>query len=272
MKLSKPAIISAAAAGAVIIIGAGYYYATQKQKNTDSIVTYSNPSPSLQPTISTSTTTAPSPTIMATGSQLVSLDNTWNQYTNSGLGFTLKIPKETWEQISCTKENNSYHTELGLVPIKVFEDTKSIYIKSEYTHKVSGESQQADGTYTFSKCDKVVTSLSTLKAEQAVTWNIKIVPINSDAELDQFLKQEYGKSCSLGTKTAATQTGVFDIQIKGDGKDLAETECPINYRTVVKYYPAKHVIAKWDMGQDDSFGDGKGTSYDDEMKKSFKFL
>ena len=33
------------------------------------------------------------------------------------------------------------------------------------------------------------------------------------------------------------QDGVYDVSIQGDGKDLSETLCPLNYATVVKYYP-----------------------------------
>jgi hypothetical protein len=75
----------------------------------------------------------------------------------------------------------------------------------------------------------------------------------------------------LGDKKNTSQTGVFDIQIKGDGKDLGSTKCPVNFWTVVKYYPTKQMAASWDIGQDYNFAIGDNP-VDQEMIDSFKFI
>ena len=71
---------------------------------------------------------SPTPTSLAQGeeiiwaSEITSLDETWNQYTSIGQGFSIKFPKVmmtfngacVWDE-----ERGSYQYEMGLVPVNV---------------------------------------------------------------------------------------------------------------------------------------------------------
>ena len=98
--------------------------------------------------------------------------------------------------------------------------------------------------------------------------------IHSDDELDAFIKSRYGSGCSLGEQVASGQDGVYDVRILGDGKDLSETLCPLNYVTVVKYFPGGNKAIAWDLGQGPMFaGDvAYAVVYDQQMVDSLWFL
>lgn len=256
--------------------GSGYWYATSR--TTPQTTSEATPSALTQPTASPTQ----SATATTNNTGLTSLDNTWNKYSNAKLGFSLKIPKNMRFESDCklTTENGkqTYKETEGSVPVKVFEESAIVHIGPEYIYNLSGETKDDSSAYYYSKCDKVIVTAEIMKNRFKETlntfpgWDIIIKTINNDQELDAFLKQEYGKGCSLDKKVDSAQSGVFDIEIKGDGKDLGETECPINYKTVVKYYPAKKKLAKWDIGQAYNFSSPTSDeNYDDEMTKSFLF-
>jgi hypothetical protein len=89
-----------------------------------------------------------------------------------------------------------------------------------------------------------------------------------------FTKSRYGAGCSLGEKAASGQDGVYDVRIQGDGKNLSETLCPLNYATVVKYYPAGNRVIALNLDQGPTFAADTAYSmtYDQEMVDSFRFL
>jgi hypothetical protein len=105
-------------------------------------------------------------------------------------------------------------------------------------------------------------------------WAIVARDVQDDAELDAFIKSRYGSGCSLGEQVASSQEGVYDVRIQGDGKDLSETMCPLNYVTVVKYYPKGGKVIAWDLGQGPTFAADVAYAaiYDQEMVDSFRFL
>ena len=178
-----------------------------------------------------------------TGSTIEPIDGTWELYTNYDLGFSLKVLKEV----------ESYGE------LEIIEDGDIVYLvgDKEYSYDLILESLASTGT--------------DFERVQGIPWAILVKEVSNDSELDNFLKQKYGSGCSLGEKTVSGQTGVFDIQIQGDGKNLGETECPLNFATIVKYTPSKGLVASWDIGQDvNFFVDGEGV--DNEMIESFQFI
>lgn len=175
---------------------------------------------------------------------------------------------------STSNGDHSYRPKEAAVPVKIFETTDNVYLAAEFTYKLTGETKEGGKSY-FAGCDKVENTALLVANRQnyfSPAWRIIIKKITSDAELTQFLKDRYGTGCSLGEKKASSQSGVFNIAIKGDGLDLSETKCPINYMTVVKYYPAKQKVAAWDIGQACSFYyPTVSTCLDTEMTDSFTF-
>lgn len=207
-------------------------------------------------------------------SSLTSIDETWNLYTNYQYGFSLKIPKVMSHSYGsmCDWTNDSYRPKTGNVPVKVFEEEESIFISSDFFYNLAGETVKNNVHY-YTECNKIINSISNLKNDQYFqqqSWQIVIKNIHNNTELENFIKERYGQGCKLGDQAAAHQSGVFDVSIKGDGKDLSETECPLNYMTVLKYYPQKNIAVSWHLGQALTFS-FNNQIYDQEMLNSFKF-
>jgi hypothetical protein len=217
--------------------------------------------------------------------EITMLDETWFKYTNYQLGFSINFPRTKIHFMgSCVwnEENGdrSYRYEYSHVPVKIFEDENTVYITSEYQHVLSGETRETDadgGTRIFfSECEAVMNSLELLHDPDYYQemWEIVVQDIQNDGDLDAFLKTRYGSSCSLGEKVMSGQDGVYDIRIQGDGKDLSETLCPLNYGTVVKYYPEWNKVIAWDTGQAYTFSADitNSVTHDQEMIDSFRIL
>jgi hypothetical protein len=204
---------------------------------------------------------------------LVSLDDTWNLYTNEGLGFSMKIPKTAYLFGGSCADGN-----LGndLVPIKVFSDEKETYITAESFYEYPQDNL----------CQKTVASLSIIqqRANQwkdnnyendlfvPSYWRIIVAKVENDTELENFVKTNYGSSCTLGEKKLSA-SGIYDVKILGDGLGLDTTKCPINFAIALKYSPDLKKAATWGIGQAIIFSsfDYKET-YDTEILDSFKFI
>jgi hypothetical protein len=167
------------------------------------------------------------------------------------------------------------------VPVRIYEDGDTTYIAGEYYHELSGETKETSadgGTRTFySECQAVTVNLDLLRDPDNyhhTMWKLVAVEVHDDAELEAFIKSRYGSGCSIKEKEATGQDGVYRVRIQGDGKDLSETLCPLNYGTVVKYYPEGNKVIAWDLGQAGTFVGALDYSvtYDLEMVDSFYFL
>ena len=220
-------------------------------------------------------------------SETLVLDEIWLQHTNYQLGFSIKYPRAMMYFFGSCKWNedgdhSSYRPEMSFVPVKVFEDGNTVYIANEYFHELTGETKETNadgGTRTFfSECRAVTNNLELLRDPENYyhqMWKIVVQDVHNDEELDGFLKSRYGSGCSLDEKVPSEQQeGVYDVHILGDGKHFSESTCPINYGTVVKYYPEGHKVIAWDTGQAYTFvGDKEYTKiYDGEMRDSFRFI
>lgn len=247
-------IISIILITAIVAGGLVYFLLTSKKASTTS--TQALPTPTTQfvgPTLLTASSSSPS--------SITSLDASWNKYTNYQLGLSLKVPKQMIEFHGLCSYNDkngdhSYRPQEAAVPVKILEDKEMVYIAAEYNYELSGETKDDTGRTFYSKCDKVTNTVARLSDREnyhSSQWQIVVKEIENDTELEQFLKNRYGEGCSLGAKTVSKQSGVFDIEILGDGLSLGETKCPINYATKVLYYPNKKKVAAWDLGQACSF-------------------
>jgi len=224
-----------------------------------------------------SPTENPESEVLVADSTLTSLDETWNLYTNAQLGFSIKVPNTMYHPLGsmCKWQENSYRPNGGIVPVKIFEGT-SVFFSSEYFYDLKGETV-SDSTHYYSNCDKITNSLAILENKtywQQFSWEFVTKTVGSEAELQAFIRERYGSGCTLGDQTPASQPGVFDVGILGDGKDLEDTQCPLNYATVLKYYPAKNIVISWHLGQASTFAADQNNQvvYDQEMVKSFLFL
>jgi hypothetical protein len=218
-------------------------------------------------------------------SEITMLDETWFNYTNYQHGFSINFPRTKIHFMGSCKWNEengdrSYRPDPSHVPVKIFEDGDTVYITSEYQHELSGETRETDadgGTRIFfSECLAVSNTLELLRDPESYQemWEIVAKEVHSDEELEGFLKDRYGSSCSLGDIVASEQNGVFDVRVRGDGKDLSETQCPLNFGTVIKYYPEGNKVIAWDTGQAYTFPADvtNSVTYDQDMVNSFRYL
>jgi formylglycine-generating enzyme required for sulfatase activity len=240
-----------------------------------------------QPTQAPTITAPPQITVEPTQatpqpSEIISLDETWNQYINYQLGFSIKFPKTMVSFLGSCKWNkeggdHSYRPDPAFVPVKIFEDAGSAYITAEYYHKLAGETTDVSGgRHFFAECNQVTNSLALLQDPNKPheMWKFVGQDVQDDAELDAFIKTHYGAGCSLGEKTPSAQEGVYDVSILGDGKDLEETTCPLNFWHIVKYAPSAHKVIAWNPGQAYTFAAALDYSvvHDHDMVESFHFL
>lgn len=185
-----------------------------------------------------------------------SAGDNWNLYSNLKLGFSLQIPKEGRLEGHVRGDTEYF----AINKIEIIEKGNIVYISS-------------GNEYQYGNIQKSVKSnKSEIKRVKGVPWAILVKKVRSDTQLKTFIKQKYGSSCKLGTKTPSKQKGVFDVEVVGDGKDLDKTKCPLNFITYIKYYPKAKKVATWDIGQAPNFEIDGGEPVDDKMSDSFMFM
>lgn len=176
----------------------------------------------------------------------------WITHRDIELGFEIKYPREV-DDISSKKKNK--------VPVKFFKKNNAVYIAKEYFY--------------MSDCKKIPNTFNLLEQNNPKSWKLIFRDIHNEEDLDQFVKEIYGSRCKLGGKEPAQQDGVFNISTYYDGKGLGESDCFINYMSVMKYYPKNKKAVSWDIGQEGIFWNRDirdGDFLDYEMVKSFRFL
>lgn len=232
----------------------------------DEITTQTVIVPTVEPTISQNST-------------LISLDSNKNLYTNSKFGFSLIVPKFATGSIECRKEVDSYRPNSGDVSINFFENDDTIYLAGDYFYRLTGEQKTADGRYNYSGCQKENTTFDLIKKDRegitTGTTSLKIYATNikNDSELESYFKSKYGSGCRLGEKTLSNTPDIYNVKILGDGKDLDESNCPINFVVVTAYNPTKGKLVMFELGQACNLTKKLTDNgcYDSEIVSSLKF-
>lgn len=212
-------------------------------------------------------------------SEIISLDETWSKYTNYKLGFLIKIPKKIWtiSTFNLCKEDDEGRFKKPAarleVPAKAFEDEDTVYIREEYYYEKSDSNDE---------CKKITNTLSLIKDKDnpsRYSWNIIVRDIKNENELENFIKERFGKGCSINERKTTNQSGVYDITVTSITGETITKDCVFNFIYVIKYYPEKQKAVQWDLGQDCSFSNNSRfssniipTCFDWDMKDSFKFI
>jgi hypothetical protein len=212
-------------------------------------------------------------------SELVSLDDVWNQYTNYDLGFSLKIPKQSNNHYGACKwkgdeGDQSYRLVSQMTPIKVFEHEKGVFIDHEYQNQLTGETVEPEGRTSYGGCEKQTNSVTTLQNQEAPhTWDINVESVPDETALTAFIQKRFGSGCQMGEKTETDQAGVFKVEVKGDNLPPMQSQCFLNYAYVLLYIPEQNKVITWNLGQNETFYTSDWqNSYDAEMRESFKIL
>ena len=156
----------------------------------------------------------------------------WHTYMNPRMGFSMQLPDKAY-----AGGTN------GLSPVVALDDPKTgdVYVTLQYFYDQNID-QPADEK---NKKDLTVDFLKTNPSITAIYWHIQSVTLDTNQQIDQWIKKTFGKGCSLGTQTPTDQSGVMDLAIQGDGKGLDTTDCPVNYGVFMRYSSAKHQLIYW---------------------------
>lgn len=270
---TSPLVIVIAIVVLLLIIGGGIWWWQRISilgKGTPALTKSATSSQKSQPA---QKSTTEKKTEIPSAPTLEGIDDIWNQYTNSTLGFSIKIPK-TWLEFygNCVwKEDESDHSwrpEEKTIAIKNFEDGDDVWFASVYFYQLGGESKEEFRTL-FSECDKTDTTLDVIKADLdhgPHSTKLTIKTVQNDDELAAAVKDAFGAGCNIEKSEAGG--GVYDVTITNGGLD--NPDCQINYAFTIKYAPEKNKVLLWPLGQDFVFRNESG-GYDQEVLQSFKF-
>ncbi len=142
---------------------------------------------------------------------------------------------------------------------------------------MTGESKTSDGKTYYAGCSKVAVTSDILKQNNwwVSKWKISVDSAKTDVDVAKILQTTYGPACNVGEKKESNGAGTYSVAIAGDGLDLSETKCPINFATANFFNPSKGKFAYWVLGQAVVFSSSVGNDsqyYDQIMEDSFKFL
>ncbi|MBA3047193.1 hypothetical protein KKC83_06045 [Patescibacteria group bacterium] len=193
-------------------------------------------------------------------------DVKWITYQNEEYGFEIEYP----EKLTSNKYWAGLPDELTesdvLIDSKMFVKNNNFYLHQEYEYGFDWRIGQ------FIKLEDICIPEYNGKVEYGLPWHIVFLDIDNENKLDELIKQKYGASCSYQEKHETNFSNTYDIKIKGDGKDLGSTKCPINYRYHLKYSPIYKRAAFWHTGQECILGLSFDDCYDQKISDSFRFI
>jgi hypothetical protein len=201
--------------------------------------------------------------------------DTWKEYNNTKLGFTMKYPKYTSVMTSTVCDNNDLNEEAdGFDSINTMREQEveqvglqfkdSIYIVPKYYLSKTN------------KCHKILNTGNALGKDEKSEPTMFFPVVRNEEAVTKFLKDHWGKNCIITKKKESDQNGVYDIEF-GD-KDTGgfnpniEEGCQSNGRVEIRYAPFKQRMMVWPIGQDCSIASGTVACADEEILKSFRFL
>jgi hypothetical protein len=209
----------------------------------------------------------------------------WNEYNNTELGFSMKIPAEVFGLYKCPSPQKF------MVPLKTFEDNQNgvAYLAPEYYYQANWDSasQQFVG-----ECKKIQYSLESLKSETFkndavfpllnlkvnkpwLGWAVITRTVSNEDELNNTIKEMLGSGCAH-EKENWKQAGVYEIKIgeKNSSGDVNfnNTTCPVwNYSYKALYFPDKNKFVFIKLGQECTFGNiSNSKCYDEEIINSLE--
>ena len=225
---------------------------------------------------------APAISTPVVSNSMESLDENWNKYTNKQIGFSIKVPKKAISfnggcEYSTEDGDHSYRPVSKEVPLQVLENQNDVYIVPAYSYELSGKTIE-NSIFYFSKCDKTdidLNSILNMSENKFLGPHLKFFSQNvvNDTQLEQFIKDSYGKDCKLGKKSPLSQVGAYDVEIDGIVSPSDDSkECVVNYMYSIRYLPSKNKVVAWNLGQACNFAyPTQMDCQDTEMSSSFLF-
>ncbi|MCK5415841.1 hypothetical protein KAI92_00250, partial [Candidatus Parcubacteria bacterium] len=166
----------------------------------------------------------------------------WKTYSSEEYGFEFKYPVYAVAYIKYWdgnyKECNVETKNSFFVPYDVFSKNGNFYLREQYF-------------YNKESCEKELNSYNIINRDESeilTPWHLRVVNVDNDDELGNFIKKNFGESCTYNKNK--TRDGIFSIVIQGDGKSLADTNCPVNYESILKYDSKNKRLIYWNLGQE----------------------
>lgn len=243
------------------------------------------PKSSSTQTISSIPTDTPSPTLAkptdVPESELIQINEDWNEYRNHRLGFSIKIPANPiWSNgAQCSELNRPKE---GFLPVTVIEGEDRIYITTDtalqfpYSEREKSlEVKPARGE----NCEVVKVTLDLLQNEDYFPmglWEIAIKPITSENDLEQFVDEYYGDCYYVNEKNPLSDGGLIEVKISGNEDPNVDPDAACVVRWGYLYYYSEEFsrASTWMVGQSLHFcASGPNQDcYDSDMVKSFEFI
>ena len=193
----------------------------------------------------------------------------WVDYDNEGYGFSFRYPlmaihNKWWGNLA--EQDNFLDL---LLPLQVLRKDNNFYLSQRYDVEIdwqTGELIKTDNTF--------IPEYKENDRSYPLPWHIVIFDVEDEARLDSVIKQKLGSGCRYKSKIATDFPDNYRVEIDGDGKDLGETLCPVNYANYIIYSPLLKRVAFWSVGQECNIGLGfmSDNCFDGEISDSFHFL
>lgn len=179
----------------------------------------------------------------------------WKHYQNDALGIEFDYPDRVLITGQCEEEFGD---------TAIFEDLEQSRIFLSTTEQFTADCTTEPSTLAF------LEELS----EVFWVWKMNIFAAQNETEITAYIKERYGKSCSLGKKLPTAQEGTFIIEVNGDGLEPDITQCPLMWAVALMYNPELKKFAIWDLGQEGRFyvRSDYANPVDQNILESFRFI
>jgi len=189
----------------------------------------------------------------------------WVDYKNEEYGFMLRYPKVSVDNYlwgAALPEGVSISD--VLLPNQILSKNNNFYLHEKYDVSIN------------QKTGELIKTENTSVPEYngpgyPVPWNIVILEVKNENDLDKIIKQKLGSGCSYKTRIPTAFNDNYRIEMNGDGKDLGSTACPVNYVNYIIYNPVQGKVAFWGTGQECQIGLDFINCFDAEISNSFHF-
>lgn len=192
----------------------------------------------------------------------------WLDYKNDEYGFTFRYPSTSVDNQLWGNLTETLPLSEILLPNQVLSKGNNFYLHQKYSLTRDQRTRlvlktentfipEYDGSYNY-----------------PLAWHIVILEANNEGDLDKVIKNKLGPGCSYEDKVPTEFDGNYRVEISGDGKDLGETLCPVNYANYIIYNPARGEVAFWSTGQECQIGLGfmSENCFDQKISDSFHFV
>jgi hypothetical protein len=250
--------------------------------------TSSQVEPSKEPTVEKTTSTPTQEPTPIPESELISLDEEWNQYINRKFGFRIKVPKQA--EISGAEcvlvgegESAFYTIGRGTVPVVVLEGEDRVFITSETWIELGQSKTDPSGKrqYPNDLCEIVENTPDMIMDEEYwnnTVWEIAFLTIKNEVDLETLVDSYFFECFSVGEIKPDEQYNYSWVKVEGDGKPVEESKCLLRGMYVFLYSPEHKIAATWKTGQSTHFNIFNDQDqvydrhYDGDMLDSFEFI